>query len=126
MAEVRKRKVIVDCDPGHDDMCAILLAAKHMELLGITTVHGNQSLEKTTKNALKIVELAGLTHVPVAKGMPQSLLGWTNYALRSMGNLDSTESICRSRPRPSTSCTRISSSRPSWKMTMSRSSPPVP
>lgn len=80
MAEVRKRKVIVDCDPGHDDMSAILLAAKHMELLGITTVHGNQSLEKTTKNALKIVELAGLTHVPVAKGMPQSLLGWTNYA----------------------------------------------
>lgn len=80
MTELKKKKVIFDGDPGHDDMCAILLAAKHMDLLGITTVHGNQSLEKVTNNALKIVELAGLTSIPVAKGMSQSLLGWTNYA----------------------------------------------
>lgn len=80
MSELRRMKVICDCDPGHDDMCAILLAEKHMDLVGITTVAGNQSVEKVTRNALKIVELAGITHVPVAKGMSKSLLGWTNYA----------------------------------------------
>lgn len=41
-----KTKVICDGDPGHDDMLAFLLAAKHLELLGITTVMGNQSMDK--------------------------------------------------------------------------------
>ena len=50
------RKLILDCDPGHDDALAILLAARHLEVLGITTVAGNQTLEKVTANALKIVE----------------------------------------------------------------------
>lgn len=80
MKDLKKMKVIFDGDPGHDDMCAILLAAKYMNLLGITTVSGNQSIDKVTKNALKIVELSGLTHIPVAKGMSQSFLGWTNWA----------------------------------------------
>ena len=53
--------IIIDCDPGHDDAIAILLAlaSPEVELLGITTVHGNQTLEKTTENALKVLELAG-------------------------------------------------------------------
>lgn len=80
MNDLKKMKVICDGDPGHDDMCGFLMAAKFMDLLGITTVAGNQSLEKVTNNALKIVELAGLTHIPVARGMSQSFLGWTNYA----------------------------------------------
>ena len=62
------QKVIMDCDPGHDDALAILLAAKHLDVLGITTVGGNQSLEKVTKNALKILELGDITHIPVYKG----------------------------------------------------------
>ncbi|MCB9149944.1 MAG: nucleoside hydrolase [Caldilineaceae bacterium] len=62
------RKVIIDCDPGHDDALAILLAAKHLDVLGITTVAGNQHIDKVTANALKIVEFAELTHIPVAKG----------------------------------------------------------
>ena len=41
-------KIILDCDPGHDDAIAILLAGKHLDVLGITTVGGNQSLEKVT------------------------------------------------------------------------------
>ena len=61
-------KVILDCDPGHDDALAILLAAKHLELLGITTVGGNQTLEKVTINALKILELGAMSHIPVYKG----------------------------------------------------------
>ena len=62
------QKVILDCDPGHDDALAILLAAKNLDLLGITTVGGNQSLEKVTINALKILELGAMTHIPVYKG----------------------------------------------------------
>ncbi|MFZ5916681.1 MAG: nucleoside hydrolase [Chloroflexota bacterium] len=68
------RKVILDMDPGHDDALAILLAARHLEVLGITTVHGNGTVEKTTVNTLKILEVAGLTHIPVARGMAAPLI----------------------------------------------------
>jgi inosine-uridine nucleoside N-ribohydrolase len=62
--------IIIDCDPGHDDAIAILLAlsSPEVELRGITTVAGNQTLDKTTRNALKVLELAGRTDVPVAAG----------------------------------------------------------
>jgi inosine-uridine nucleoside N-ribohydrolase len=71
-----KHKIILDCDPGHDDAIAILLAARHPEidLLAITTVAGNQSLEKTTRNALKVCSLAGLTNIPIARGMDRPLV----------------------------------------------------
>ncbi len=74
------RNVIIDCDPGHDDALAILLAAKHMNILGITTVGGNQDIENVTTNALKIVEFAGLTDIPVAKGMAQPLMKPPSHA----------------------------------------------
>lgn len=74
------RKVILDCDPGHDDAIAILLAAKHLDVLGITTVAGNQTLKKVTINALKVVELAGLTHIPVFKGMDRPLMRPSRHA----------------------------------------------
>jgi len=62
--------IVIDCDPGHDDAIAILLAlaSPELELRGITTVAGNQTLDKTTRNALKVLELAGRTDVPVAAG----------------------------------------------------------
>jgi inosine-uridine nucleoside N-ribohydrolase len=77
-----KQKVILDCDPGHDDALAILLAAHHpaLELLAITTVAGNQSVEKTSLNALKVCSLAQLEHIPVARGMSQPLLRSVHYA----------------------------------------------
>ena len=74
------RKVILDVDTGHDDAMAILLAAKHLDVLGITTVAGNESLEKTTKNTLKVIELAGLTHIPVAKGSSLPLVEKSRHA----------------------------------------------
>ncbi len=64
---------ILDCDTGHDDAMAILLAARTLDLKGITTVHGNASVENTTINTCKVLELAGLTHVPVAAGAAQPL-----------------------------------------------------
>jgi pyrimidine-specific ribonucleoside hydrolase len=62
--------VILDCDPGHDDAIALLLAlgSPELELLGVTTTYGNQTLEKTTANALRVLELAGRVDVPVASG----------------------------------------------------------
>ncbi|XVU27086.1 nucleoside hydrolase [Actinoplanes sp. CA-054009] len=69
--------VIVDCDPGHDDALALLLAAgdARLRLLGVTTVAGNQTLDKTTWNALRILALAGVAGVPVAAGCDRPLVG---------------------------------------------------
>ncbi|HEV2591647.1 MAG TPA: nucleoside hydrolase [Gaiellaceae bacterium] len=62
--------IILDCDPGHDDAIAIMLAlaSPEIELVGITTVAGNQTLDKTTPNALKVLELLGRSDVPVYAG----------------------------------------------------------
>jgi len=67
--------VILDCDPGHDDAIALLLAlaSPELELLGVTTTYGNQTLEKTTANALRVLELVGRTDVPVAAGADRPL-----------------------------------------------------
>lgn len=75
-------KIILDCDPGHDDAIAILLAGHHpdIELLAITTVAGNQSIEKTTLNALKVCSLAGLSSIPVARGMDRPLVVSAKHA----------------------------------------------
>ncbi len=62
--------IVIDCDPGHDDAMAILLAlaSPEVELRAVTTVAGNQTLEKTTRNALKVLELAGRSDIPLAAG----------------------------------------------------------
>jgi inosine-uridine nucleoside N-ribohydrolase len=69
---VSRTKILIDCDPGHDDAVAILFAARHLDLVGITTVHGNNTLENTTRNTLAILELAGLD-VPVAAGCAEPM-----------------------------------------------------
>jgi inosine-uridine nucleoside N-ribohydrolase len=68
--------ILLDCDPGHDDAIAILLAlaSPEVELLGITTVAGNQTLEKTTANAIRILEFVERTDVPVAAGADRPLV----------------------------------------------------
>jgi inosine-uridine nucleoside N-ribohydrolase len=70
------RKIILDCDPGHDDAMAILLAHGNpeIELCAITTVAGNQTLEKTTLNARRVCSVANITGVPVAAGCDRPLL----------------------------------------------------
>jgi purine nucleosidase len=70
-----KKKIILDCDPGHDDAVAIMLASAHdkIEILGITCVAGNATLDNTKKNALKICSLIGKTDIPVFSGANKPL-----------------------------------------------------
>ncbi|MCO6006936.1 nucleoside hydrolase [Actinoallomurus purpureus] len=68
--------LIIDTDPGLDDALAILLAlgSPEVDLIGVTTVAGNTSLANTTDNALRILELAGRTDIPVAAGASRALI----------------------------------------------------
>jgi inosine-uridine nucleoside N-ribohydrolase len=68
--------VILDTDPGHDDAIALLLAlaSPEVELLGVTTVAGNQTLDKTTANALKVLEYVERTNIPVHAGASRPLV----------------------------------------------------
>jgi len=70
------RRILLDCDPGHDDAIALLLAlaSPEVELIGVTTVAGNQTLEKTTANAIRLLEFAGRDDVPVAAGADRPLV----------------------------------------------------
>lgn len=75
-----KRKILIDCDPGHDDAVALLYAARHMELVGVTTVHGNSTLANSTRNALAVLELGGID-VPLAAGCDAPLaMPWAGTA----------------------------------------------
>jgi inosine-uridine nucleoside N-ribohydrolase len=69
-------KIILDCDPGHDDAIALLLAlaSPELEIVAVTTVAGNQTLEKTTANALRVLEFVGRTEIPVAAGADRPLV----------------------------------------------------
>lgn len=68
--------IILDCDPGHDDAIALLLAlaSPELDLLGVTTVYGNQTLAKTTANAIRVLDLAGRADIPVAAGADRPLV----------------------------------------------------
>lgn len=70
------RKIILDCDPGHDDAIAMLLAHGNpdVELVAVTTVVGNQTLEKVTRNALSVARIADITGVRFAAGCPRPLV----------------------------------------------------
>ncbi len=70
-----KRKIILDCDPGHDDAVAIMMAAVHpsFDLLGITVVAGNQTLEKTSINALNVCQALNID-VPVYAGCGRPMI----------------------------------------------------
>ena len=69
-------RVILDCDPGHDDAIALMLAlaSPEVELLGVTTVAGNQTLEKTTANAIRVLDHLGRDDVSVAAGAQRPLV----------------------------------------------------
>lgn len=68
--------VWLDCDPGHDDAIAILLCANHpaLNLIGVTAVSGNQSVDKTFANAIKLMDIAGASETPVYCGQSKPML----------------------------------------------------
>ena len=68
--------VILDCDPGHDDAMALLLAhaSPAIDLRAVTVVHGNQTVDKCLRNALVMCTVAGITDVPVARGADRPLV----------------------------------------------------
>ncbi|WP_276352463.1 ribosylpyrimidine nucleosidase [Cohnella caldifontis] len=72
---MEKRKIILDCDPGHDDAIAMMMAARHpkIDLLGITIVAGNQTLDKTLTNGLNVCQHLDI-QVPVYAGMSVPML----------------------------------------------------
>lgn len=72
---MEKIKMILDCDPGHDDAIALMLAGNHpdIELLGITVESGNQTLKKTGRNALNLCQYLNID-VPVCLGVPNPII----------------------------------------------------
>ncbi len=69
--------ILLDCDPGHDDAVALLLAvgSPRIDLRAITTTFGNCSVDDATRNALRVLALVGATDVPVARGAAGPLSG---------------------------------------------------
>jgi inosine-uridine nucleoside N-ribohydrolase len=85
-------RLLIDCDPGHDDAIMLVCAAAYADVVGITTVSGNAPLEHTTRNALAIAELLGWD-VPVHAGSGRPLLVDPVYAAEVHGEtgMDGTE-----------------------------------
>ena len=85
------RPVILDCDPGHDDALAIVLALDpRLRLLAVTTVAGNAGLERTTRNAGRVLTLAGRGDIPVAAGADRPLVRapWVPVSFHGESGLD--------------------------------------
>lgn len=80
-------RIILDCDPGHDDAIALLLAhgSPEIELLAVTTVAGNQTIEKVTRNALSVARIAGIAGVPFAAGCARPLVRAPQVAAETHG-----------------------------------------
>ena len=83
--------ILIDCDPGHDDAIALLLAlaSPEVRLLGVTTVSGNQTLEKTTANAIRVLDHVGRPDVSVAAGAARPLIrarhvAWAAHAAAAL------------------------------------------
>jgi purine nucleosidase len=82
-----QRQIILDCDPGHDDAVAIMLALGNpaIKLLGISTVGGNQTLEKVTRNAQSVLVVCGREDVPVHAGAQRPLIRDTEVSVSIHG-----------------------------------------
>jgi pyrimidine-specific ribonucleoside hydrolase len=84
--------IILDCDPGHDDAIAIALAVSdpRLDVLAITTVAGNAGLERTTRNAGRVLALAGRSDIPVAAGASRPIVRepWVPVSFHGESGLD--------------------------------------
>ncbi len=105
--------ILFDCDPGHDDAIALVMAHRSpaIELLGVTTTCGNAEIEKTTANCLRILEFIGAGDVPGGRRLPSpagaAAWCWEPRTVRADSRV---RLICRMpRSGPSTSTPSISS-----------------
>jgi inosine-uridine nucleoside N-ribohydrolase len=75
-------KVIIDTDPGTDDAIALIMAlnSPNLDIVGLTTVGGNASLDQTTRNALRLLEYMNRPEIPVSKGASRPIRGEFDYA----------------------------------------------
>ena len=82
------KRILIDTDPGIDDSLAILLAlaSPEVQIEGITTIHGNCSVDQATVNALSILELAHAKEVAVAKGFAIPLVQPSLLAAETHGD----------------------------------------
>src|SRR3954463_6638594 len=76
MTPVVPTPILIDCDPGHDDAIAIMLAlaSPEVELRAVTTVSGNAPLRHTVANAIRVLDHAGRPDIPVAAGADRPLV----------------------------------------------------
>lgn len=96
-------RIIIDTDPGVDDALTFLLAlaSPEIELEALTTVQGNVTIEKATRNALAVLELAGAGHIPVARGCSHPIVkpplngGEAVHGFSGMGNADLPPPTCK-------------------------------
>ena len=104
--------ILLDCDPGHDDAIALVAAARHTELVGITTVAGNAPLDRTTYNALVMRDLLGID-VAVHSGADRPLVAEPKFAafVHGESGLDGAD-LPRRRGRPTAPMRSASSSTP--------------
>lgn len=100
MADVPK--VIIDCDPGHDDAIALVVAARHTNLIGVTTVAGNVPLEITTRNARVVLDMLGVD-TPLHSGAAHPLVAPSRHAeyVHGESGLDGANLPAPSRPADS-------------------------
>ena len=122
--------IILDCDPGHDDAVALLLAAGNdaIDLLAVTTVAGNCPLELATLNARRVAALAGLEDVPIAAGAAGPLHGELVTApdIHGETGLDGYELTTGEAPLDTSSCDRADGRHAGeLRRSRSRSSPPA-
>lgn len=73
---MNRQNIIIDCDPGHDDAIALLLASysPKFNLLGVSTCSGNQTVEKTSINASNLLQFFNRNDVPIAVGSPNPII----------------------------------------------------
>ena len=100
MTNSQIKKVIIDTDPGVDDAIAILMALRSssLQVLGLTSVGGNVPLDRGTRNALALLEYAGRTEIPVARGSALPIRGQYGYSFPVHG----ASGLTRRLPNPST------------------------
>ncbi|MFX0549578.1 pyrimidine-specific ribonucleoside hydrolase RihA [Hathewaya histolytica] len=73
---MKKIPVIIDCDPGHDDAIALMLALgnERIDVKAVTTSAGNQTPDKTLNNALRVLSFLGLDNIEVAQGAKKPMM----------------------------------------------------